>query len=443
MLLAAAFLIVTINALVFRFVSLRFPFTAISAYLVVEMVAVWPAFSRFDGAENFPTNRAAALVILSAGSVMLGFYMANGIRDPKPIAATFLPSKNLRTAVVVTVLVLFAFQIYAHNGIPPYGPAVRSMFTGDGESRVILRDTRQVLTKGQLIGVAYRGQGVIKILTETGWQLVIGTIGASYGFRKPLFSLPASAALVTFGVLNISTNGVRAAVIGLAAAGLLAFASVRKISLSRRATIAVFGAAFLLLIIPLSKSAQQSSGLADRAAAVVGRVSSGNGDHDADILILLETGELEQQNGAIFAEKTAAMVPGVTAGNGEPFALRLTRMIYDVSETNTSYSTPTQLGLLVADGGNAGVVVGYFLTGIVIAVSWRIVYKLAMDDDKRLTAVDAALLAVVTYQSSQYAIGGIQAFVVPVGVAVLYRWAWRRATLKRAVTKRAVAVQHA
>ena len=132
--------------------------------------------------------------------------------------------------------------------------------------------------------------------------------------------------------------------------------------------------ALLIFIAPLSKGAKAGSSISERQDAIVKRISMGNGQNNVAIVKLVESGTLALGYGSVFTEKILVMIPG--APKKRPFALRLTEMAYGGGANVTGFSTATQFGLLWADGAVIGVLIGYFCTGLVLAIVWRLLVKL-------------------------------------------------------------------
>jgi hypothetical protein len=85
-----------------------------------------------------------------------------------------------------------------------------------------------------------------------------------------------------------------------------------------------------------------------------------------------------------------AMLPG--AGSDDPFALQITRLAYGADSETTGYSTPTQFGLLYADGGALLVLVGYVLSGVLLALAWRRIARVASPIGAAIAAEGAITL---------------------------------------------------
>ena len=150
---------------------------------------------------------------------------------------------------------------------------------------------------------------------------------------------------------------------------LAAIAVVAAITLTARpkvqsmVAISVVSIGLVLLIMPLSKGVSGGESIPERVEATYTRVTEGNGRNNAEIVNLINDGRLPLQHGGVFLQRTEAMLPGVSSST--PFAFTLTRLAYGTNTNTTGYSTPTQYGLLYADGGPLGVLFGYLLSGFV------------------------------------------------------------------------------
>lgn len=410
-----------------RAVSLSVPLNPASSLLLVEFIAVWPALLVYSVRGDFPVTTALLASSLAVLTFIAGYLAFGGSTEPLNLSAkSDRPLPGLGKIVLASIVVLILIQFFENRGIPPYGSALKAIINpSDGTASGTIRDNRKLLTKAHLVGAEYRGQGIFRVISEVGWQLIIATMIASSTLGKPLYRRRGQAMVLLVALISLSANGVRSTVLSIAIVAVLSYALTKGVS--KRLflySVAIFFGLFML-ISPLSKGSKQGGeSLSERAASVVERVSTGNGRHNAEIILLIDNGRLERQNGAINWEKTLAVLPGIQGASAEPFALRLTRLIYHVNEFNTSYSTSTQLGILYADGGFLGIAVGYFIAGVVLAKTWNYVRNRAQDQSGQRLAVTAGLAAIVLYQTTQYAIGGIHAFVVPIVMALAMEGMW-------------------
>src|SRR5699024_1374040 len=122
-------------------------------------------------------------------------------------------------------------------------------------------------------------------------------------------------------------------------------------------------------------------------------ITDGNGRHNAEIVNLVESGQLELGHGSIFVKEAMAMLPGAAP---EPFALKLTRVAYGSEASGTAYSTPTQFGKLYADGGPIAVAFGFVVFGGVIGFVLKRLCRIRSHLGAILMAEMAVILGKIT-----------------------------------------------
>jgi hypothetical protein len=241
---------------------------------------------------------------------------------------------------------------------------------GNADQAAMIRETRLTLTKGHtLLGEQYAGQGIVNAANESGWRIavIVGVLYWSWERSRRSLFLMLTVCVLSFVFLG--SAGSRSPVI-LCGIGFVAALAIRyRMRMRHLVVMGVAGLAAVLLIMPLSKGASGGISTGDRTAEVIERVTEGNGQNNAQIVRLITAESLDLQNGGLLVDRLRAMLPGTSSG--DPFALEVTRLAYGGDSETTGYSTPTQFGLLYADGGALWVLVGYVLSGLLLALTWR------------------------------------------------------------------------
>jgi hypothetical protein len=144
---------------------------------------------------------------------------------------------------------------------------------------------------------------------------------------------------------------------------------------------------------------------------IADRVFMGNGVNTVDIILLRDEGSLPAANGGILLEQAKAALPGVEAGE-VPFSNRLARI--QGARSATTFSSPTNLGLVYADWGWLGVYSTYFALGLGLALLERLLTRVQRDGD----AFASACAIVIALWSGYAAVTGLIGGAVNVGVSV-------------------------
>jgi hypothetical protein len=136
----------------------------------------------------------------------------------------------------------------------------------------------------------------------------------------------------------------------------------------------------------------------------------GNGRNTAHIINLTDDGKITVGHGSLLAERGRAVLPGVR--DTEPFAYRVNQLVNGTNRNSTSYLTPTQFGLLYADGRWYGVLLGYLFSGAMLGAGWRALTRRTSVGSSLFAACAAVLLG-------KLAITGAPGLIASLGVAAL------------------------
>lgn len=366
-------------ALVWRGRGIGLSVLPLGLFAGLEIMMVWPSLvSGVDSVGGGP-GLLAATALLAA---VLAFFPFTGHvssleawRLSCPVSSSSV--KNLRFGIGMLVTALVITGLWRFQGLPPILLGFASLVDPDaaGGDAAMIRESRRSLTKGHtLMGDEYQGQGVLNNVTEAGWQLVVSVVVLLLAKRLVRRRYLGWATLGLAFVFLTSSGSRSPVVMAIGVAALTLFFS-RSVPRKAMLTVAALGSGLTLLIMPLSKGADQAGGtVIGRLAALVERVGYGNGQNNVAIIRLVESGDLPIAYGGLIIERAIAMLPGVSTDT--PFAFRLTQLAYGGGSNVTGYSTPTQFGLLYADWGQVGVVPGYIMTGLVIGLGWKFVLSL-------------------------------------------------------------------
>jgi uncharacterized membrane protein YraQ (UPF0718 family) len=103
--------------------------------------------------------------------------------------------------------------------------------------------------------------------------------------------------------------------------------------------------------------------------------SASNGINTVHVIELIEDGSLDYRLGAVHVQKVILALPG--AWGGLPFSHELSRLLK--KQSSSSFSTTTYLATLCIDFGLPGVMLGYLLIGVFIAMAEYVIYRSPKD----------------------------------------------------------------
>jgi hypothetical protein len=354
--------------------------TPVLFFISIEAMAVWPALVPVDGSPlanlgAFPAVLAAiSLFAMVTTYVLFGGASVDAStwrRSPKVPGPA--ESRCYGRGLILLVLGLCVLGLLTFGGIPPMLAGGFSSLldpVGHADQAALIRETRLTLTKGHtLLGEQYAGQGIVNAANESGWRIAVIVAVLYWSWERSKRSLFLLLTVCVLSFVFLGSAGSRSPVI-LCGIGFVAALAIRyRLRMRHLVLMGAAGLAAMLLIMPLSKGASGGVSAGDRTAEVIERITEGNGQNNAQIVRLISAEGLELQNGGLLVDRLLAMLPG--ASPGDPFALQVTRLAYGANAETTGYSTPTQFGLLYADGGALWVLVGYVLSGLLLALAWR------------------------------------------------------------------------
>ena len=141
------------------------------------------------------------------------------------------------------------------------------------------------------------------------------------------------------------------------------------------AGVTLFLIGVLYVATPLSSQSSSTGEPNIRFGTVINdalrRISLGNGVHTLEVINYVDDGRLELGLGVIHWEKLLTALPGVSVG--EPFSQQL-QALRQPRRTGTTFASMTYFGILYADFGALGVVAGYALIGLFVAIATRFLF---------------------------------------------------------------------
>ena len=360
--------------------------TPVLFFVSVEVMAVWPALVPVDGSPLANLGAFPALLAAISLLAMVTTYVLFGGASVDASSwrrSAKVPSREearcYGRGLVLLVAGLCVIGLLTFGGIPPMLSGGFSSLldpVGNADQAALIRETRLSLTKGHtLLGEQYAGQGIVNAANESGWRIAVIVAALYWSWRRSRRSLLLMLTVCVLSFVFLGSAGSRSPVI-LCGIGFVAALAIRyRMRMRHLVVMGVAGLAAVLLIMPLSKGASGGITTGDRTAEVIERVTEGNGQNNAQIVRLISAESLDLQNGGLLVDRLRAMLPGTSSG--DPFALEVTRLAYGGDSETTGYSTPTQFGLLYADGGALWVLVGYVLSGLLLAIAWRRIARVA------------------------------------------------------------------
>jgi oligosaccharide repeat unit polymerase len=308
--------------------------------------------------------------------------------------------------------------LYLFQGIPPIAEATYQLMT-DSESQqevaASMSDSRREITKSHYFGGEYRGQGLIRSLSRSGWAFLLAvcllvflqTRQAVWGVLLALLS-----ALTFVFVAGEGTRGPVANVVVymLVMASLVLRVRPRHVILGL-ITVAILVVGISFITPKFSQVRQQDNIIYAAGQSIINRITLGNGIHNVHIIELVRSGTLKHRWGEIHLQRVLNSIPGVQYG--QPFANELNLLVYSAGPQTTSYASATYLGDIYIDFGLPGVMMVYFVIGLFLATVQSILFKL------RRTVLTLPLIAFTVFYAGTISISGFTGFIAEMVVVLL------------------------
>jgi hypothetical protein len=360
--------------------------TPLAVFVGFEVVSVWPPTVYAQGIEMADAY-AAVLMVFAFFAFLIGFTAVASLTQTtrnvivrfakRPLLLEGSERAYLRVTIVFTVL-LFALSTYLYGGTSLLLGAIEGYARGESQTDVVtqLSLDREALTKGYYFGEAYKGQGVILQTLRTGWlylTVLTAAVARATG-RWRWGGISALLLLLSFNYVGAAARFQLVEVLLTLLVGLSFFTKFTR----KRFALAVASVAILVLAVsPLSIQTVHID-LQDRpwgqlAAAMRDRILFGDGIHNVEVIQFTDQGLLPYGWGRYHWEKALTALPGVTAG--VPLSQQL-QMIRSGNPIDTAFASMTYFGVLYADFGPIGPLVGY--AGIGAFVAWLQAYMFRM-----------------------------------------------------------------
>jgi hypothetical protein len=417
-LLVYTLLLIAFVATVFASNRARSVVTPILLFGLFEIISVWPATLIAAGSGSSETGAYPVLVAaLAFGVCLLGFGLTMAARkyssdEPEQFRGRPLehpyPESVYLLATALVACILAGLGLYLYQGWPPLVGGLFALGQGsDGLASAIniVAAGRETATKGQYLGQAYRGQGVILELTQDGWPYLVTIASAMFLVTRKRHWLAVAVALFVLMLFFIAGSGQRWQIL----AGLICVAASLSLVARPRTRWVVALAGVLLLIYSgmsvLNSTYEGFDQSADPVASFISlgasRIALANGMHDVDSINLVHAGSLDWGMGSIHLQKFMTSIPGL--GKDQlPFSAKLAFLL-DPSRptTDTTYASSTYLGWLYVDFGLAGTLVVFFLMGITLALAQEWLFRVRGKD-----VLDIAARGLAIFYMGELALDG-------------------------------------
>jgi len=368
-----------------------------------EIVFVWPSAIYAQITELSPDAYPALVITLAFIAFLLGYLIFNrvlGYHSAMPgiflnngLTLTY-PRKVYFFTIAAFALFLCAAGLYLYQGIPPFIKAVTGLIRGKNPQDMIslMSEARKYITKAHYFGGAYRGQGLIREVMSIGWPYLFALSALICCKTKKLNWAALSCILFAGLFIFIAGDGTRAPF--LWSLIYLVIVASLVIKLNWRSMTGVIAALFVCLTLISVASPKLYSVLGKKGAVATAgknladRIFLGNGLDNIYVMEFIRSGKLQYRGGNVHLQKALNSIPGIQSGT--PFSRELNQLIHP-GKKSTSYSSMTYIGTIYVDFGLLGVIIVYFLLGVMIAFSELIIFT----RKKSLTELPLLAFAVI------------------------------------------------
>jgi len=365
--------------------------TPFFVFVGLELLILWPAAIYSYAVGISPYGYPMVVTGLGFISFLLGFLLVSRLLLPRrqehlhyyqnlPVD-TSLPEHHYLWGILFAAIILVLMGIFMYRGIPPVFKHLMGWVPEEPVGYV--SQSRLQLTKGHLFGQGYRGQGLIRSFMSVGWPFLIGLSLALYRSKKRGQYIVIAALNSLFAVIFIAGDGTRAPILFAIVSIFMVFSLLWR---ARIRHIVLLGLIGTILFVGLSLSngkiaihegdspfSMVAHALFFDRNSLVKRVfsSASNGINTVHVIELIEDGSLDYRLGAVHLQKAILALPG--AWGGLPFSHELSRLLN--KKSSSSFSTTTYLATLYIDLGLPGVMMGYLLIGVFIAMAEYVLYR--------------------------------------------------------------------
>lgn len=391
--------------------------TPFLVYVIREIQANWLAAWQAPALGLSSDHYAFNLLLTGFALFIIGYLLTSiisgssaalplGFRD-RPIKGT--DRWGLAVAIAIGSAVLIAAGLFLYRGIPPIGRALSDIVLGVGEDEVAryLHQSRVDITKSHYFGGAYRGQGLLRSLMRIGWAFIIMMAYSAYLATEKKAWKTVAFALMIPGVLFVGGDGTRASLVNQIVLGFVFISLIRPVRI--RSAIYAFAGIIALGVVlsfigpKMSLSSMRASSdsevtvLKDASLTIIHRVFRTNGVNTVDLIERVRRGDWPMRWGRVHLRDFLASIPGVNPGPPLSYELYLAR---NPGARGTTYQSATWAADLMVDFGPVGLLMGYALMGVLIALAQSVMFRIPK------TIISTPFLAVMIVSIGSIPIGG-------------------------------------
>lgn len=372
----------------------RIVFTPFFLAMYFEFARIFPAFFFAERYSGISSSYPLWVAFAAYASLLAGFFAWYCLPESRPAQVLSLSARNtpLRLdsldsgGVLVLALTLCALGLFYFGGLPVTVQSTLSLLTsgGDADLARLVSEQRLELTKGAYFGGQYKGQGLVTEIQQVGWTLICIYALLRHLEMRTKGSLLFLLATVLGAWVFVGGLGSRAPLLNILICMLAAY-SLRQPMPLRALAVAVVAVLFVAIALSLysSKMYQLLAGalgvgefFSRALVAIAERTLIGNGINDVYAIEFVRTGALEVAYGSIHLRDVISAIPGIQYG--QPLAYKLYHLV-NVSAHGTTFRSGTYLMDVFVDFYWAGVIVVFFLVGVVLAVTQRWLLRASAD----------------------------------------------------------------
>lgn len=358
-------------------------FSPIVAFAGFDMVSLWGASVYYQSHQLLGRYYSDIGIVFLISTSFCMLLLGYGLWIKSVHNSAELPGKFIEGAVCqdfsegvyaiqifILLSVLFATNYYMYNGMP-LSLKFLCMLIKNGnyhEATRYLSKMREIVGKGYYFGGEYRGQGVILTLNNILCPYMLAFAGLLYLKTKKKVWLAAFVSLLIISIIYVGGRGARFPIIKLFVFLVILKSLLGKIHLKES-----FKYTLVLIIVASAVIALKDVNSPTEALEKLNkRIFLGDGENTIEVINFIRDGSLEIRGGRIHYEKFLSAFPGVTRGT--PFSYEV-QMLRRPLGSGTSFASMNYLGILYADFGYMGPLLGYFFIGIAAALFELFIYS--------------------------------------------------------------------
>ncbi len=377
--------------------------TPIMLLMINEFVRVAPGF--IYGAVSGISKDHYPLLVFFAGFIALltGFVFSAGyLKSSTSTPVNFQQKKisikseqEIFLAILAGSLLLILAGLYLFQGVPSVTRALLGLVLGDdgGQISQYISLSRMEVTKGHYFGGAYRGQGIITVLSKIGWPFLSSMALVVFLKTRKYKWLLLFCLLFLLCFIFVAGNGTRGPFMNTIIIYIILYSFTRRISIK---FVCVAFLSILLLGILLSSYSNKMHSMLNSGNVIVAATTSildrillGNAMNDVAAIGFVRDGSIELRMGAIHMRDIQAALPG--ASGGLPFSNELAQLL-NPGRVVTTFATGTYITKPYVDFGIIGVGLIFLLLGILAGISQKFIFTKIRKDPIHLT-----MAAMLTY----------------------------------------------